>query len=384
MLAFDGLTVDMLPVCIKDFAEFPPVDFVNDLVPLLSKLGCNSGGCHGKASGQNGFKLSVFGFDPAADFDALVKEGRGRRLFAAEPLSSLLLRKATGLIPHGGGQRVKVGSPDYEVLAAWVRQGAPFEQPGSPTLNHLSVSPRDRVMQTGSQQQILATAHYSDGTTRDVTSAAGYASNASLIAEADRQGLVRIGQVPGEAAITVHYMGQVASVQLQVPRTNLSTAYDFPIQNAIDEHVLAKLQKMRLVPAELADDATFLRRLYLDTIGTLPSPDEVREFLADNDAGKRSQVAIDRALQRPEFADYWALVWSDILLVDRNKLGERGAYELHHWLREQFAHNRPYDEWVAELVTATGIRGPTDRPICFARSRRRRNSFGRSVRRFSA
>ena len=351
----DGLE-SVVPVRVRDFAGYPPVDFVNDLLPLFSKLGCNSGGCHGKASGQNGFKLSVFGFDSVADFDALVKEGRGRRLFASNPETSLLLGKATGVVSHGGGQRVKVGSPDYDVLLAWIRQGTPSAQEGSPTLVRLSVSPNDRVMDVASRQQILATAHYSDGSVRDVTAAAGYASNAPLIAEVDRAGIVRTGQVPGEAAITVHYMGRVASVQLQLPRSAQSTPFDFPVQNAVDELVLAKLRKMQLVPSELADNATFLRRVWLDTIGTLPSPEEAREFLADPRADKRARW-VDRVLERPEYADYWALIWSDILLVDRQKLGERGAYELHRWLREQFARNRPYDQWVAELITATGNSG---------------------------
>lgn len=351
----DGLEATV-PVRVREFAGYPPVDFANDLLPLFSKLGCNGGGCHGKASGQNGFKLSVFGFDKSADFEALVKEGRGRRMFAANPDSSLLLKKATGSVPHGGGQRLKAGSAEYEVFRAWIQQGMPFEQPGSPTLVRLTVSPVERVMEISSPQQILATAHYSDGSVRDVTEAAGYATNATLIAEADRRGLVRTGQVPGEAAITVHYMGQVASVQVRVPRSIPATPFDFPSQNDIDNLIVAKLRSMRLVPAELADDATFLRRLYLDTIGTLPSSEEVREFLADPNPTKRA-VWIDRVLQRPEYADYWALIWSDILLVDRQKLGERGAYELHHWLREQFVRNRPYDAWVAELVTATGNSG---------------------------
>jgi hypothetical protein len=351
----DGLEA-VVPVRVRDLTGYPPVDFNNDLLPLLSKLGCNSGGCHGKASGQNGFKLSVFGFDTTADFEALVKEGRGRRLFAANPELSLLLKKATGSVPHGGGQRLKTGSTDYEVLLAWIKQGTPFEQPGSPSLIRLTVSPADRVMEIASQQQILATAHYSDGSVRDVTEAAGYATNATLVAEADPRGRIRTGTVPGEAAITVHYMGQVASVQVQVPRSHTSAAFEFPPQNAIDEFVVAKLRTMHLVPAELGDDATFIRRICLDTIGTLPTSEEVRQFLADNRPNKRS-VWIDQMLDRPEYADYWGLIWSDILLVDRQKLGERGAYELHRWLRNQFARNRPYDEWVAELVTATGNSG---------------------------
>ena len=355
LVTWDGAEIT-LPIRVSGLVGYPPVDFGNDLLPLLSKLGCNSGGCHGKASGQNGFKLSVFGFDAQADFDALVKEARGRRLFAANPESSLLLKKGTGAVPHGGGQRLKVGSIDYQMLLAWIQQGTPFEQSGSPTLVRLEANPAEQVMETGGQQQILATAHYSDGSQRDVTDGAGYASNAILIAEADRQGLIRFGQVPGEAAITVHYMGQVASVQVRVPRAEPATLFEFPPQNAIDELVVNKLRTMKLVPAELAEDSIFLRRLFLDLIGTLPSPDEVQQFLADESVNKR-QIWIDRVLDRAEYADYWGLVWSDILLVDRQKLGERGAYELHHWLREQFARNRPYDRWVAELVTATGNSG---------------------------
>lgn len=346
----------IVAVRVHNFAGYPPVDFTNDVLPLFSKLGCNNGGCHGKASGQNGFKLSVFGFDAAADFEALVNEGRGRRLSASDPVASLFLGKATGIVPHGGGQRVKPGSPDYDLLLAWIRQGSPSAQAGSPTLVRLSVSPNDRVLEMSSRQQILATAHYSNGSVRDVTSGAGYASNATLVAEVDRLGVVRSGQVPGEVAITVHYMGQVACVQLQLPRSSPSAAFEFPAQNAIDDLVLAKLRKMQLQPSDLADDATFLRRVCLDTIGTLPTPEETREFLADRRPDKRARW-IDRVLERPEFADYWALVWSDILLVDRQKLGERGAYEFHHWLREQFVRNRPYDQWVAELITATGNSG---------------------------
>ncbi len=356
-----------VPVRVRNFAGYPPVDFGNDVLPLLSKRGCNNGGCHGKASGQNGFKLSVFGFDPVADFESLVMEGRGRRLSSPSPEASLFLGKATGTVPHGGGQRVSPGSADHELLLAWVRQGTPPEQPNAPKLERLVVSPIERVLSFASQQQILATAFYSDGSQRDVTAAAGYTSNSTLIAEVEGAGLVRMGQIPGEASITVHYMGQVASVQLQLPRAaGVAVDSALPAQNRIDELVAAKLQKMRLSASGLADDATFLRRLYLDTLGTLPTPGEVRLFLADQAVDKRVRW-IDQVLERPEFADYWALIWSDILLVDRQKLGERGAFESHRWLREQFLRNRPYNEWVAELVTATGNSG-TNGPVNFFRA----------------
>lgn len=343
-----------VPVHILGVAGYPPVDFANDVLPILSKQGCNNGGCHGKASGQNGFKLSVFGFDVDADFDSLVKEARGRRVFPASPERSLLLSKPAGHVPHGGGLRLEHGSPDYELLLAWICQGTPRAQPGTPQLQRITVSPLDRVLATNSQQQILTTAHYSDGGTRDVTAAAHYTSNAPLVADV-QQGLVHTGQAPGEAAVTVQYMGQVASVQLQVPRAGQAdaNAQPFLANNAVDELVAAKLAKMNLSPSRLCDDATFLRRVWIDTIGTLPTPDEVREFLAEPAADKRGRW-IDRALDRPEYADYWSLVWADILLVDRQKLGEHGAHELHRWLRRQFDQNLRYDVWVTELITASG------------------------------
>ena len=349
-----GTLETRVDVVVQDVATYPPVHFGNDVVPLFAKLGCNSGGCHGKASGQNGFKLSVFGFDTASDYNALVKEARGRRIFPASPEQSLLLLKATAQVPHGGGRRLARNSDDYELLLAWIRQGMPMGPDDAPQLASLVVSPAERILGFEAEQQILARAVYSDGSVRDVTAAAHYASNAEGIAEVTPRGLMRTGKVPGEAAVTINYMGQVAAVRIQVPRPQGPDPYpSVPVHNEIDPLVWAKLRKMGFVPSGLADDATFLRRVYLDTLGTLPTPEEVRRFLADASAEKRSRW-IDQVLERDEFADYWALKWSDILLVDRNTLGDRGAFEFHGWLRQQFALNRPYDEWVRELLTATG------------------------------
>jgi hypothetical protein len=367
-----------VPVRVQGFERYPPVHFAIDVVPILSKLGCNSGGCHGRASGQNGFKLSVFGFDPAGDYDAIVKQARGRRVFAPNPARSLILAKPSGGVPHGGGVRLAKDSLDYELLAHWVDQGMPVGDEKAARLVELRVSPRERELAAGAEQQILATAMYSDGTLRDVTSAALYSGNAPHVAEVDSQGLIHCGQVPGEVAVTVNYMGQVAAVQIQSPRAGGPVPYpELPVQNDIDPFVWAKLRKMGLVPSEAADDATFLRRSTIDCLGTLPTPEDVRAFLADSSGDKRAKW-IDRLLARDEYADYWALKWADILLVDREKLGDRGAFEMHRWLREQFAANRPYDEWVRELITAAGDSGKSG-PVNFYRASDTPDAVARAV-----
>ena len=248
---------------IRDFTVSPPVHFDNDVVPILSKLGCNSGGCHGKASGQNGFKLSVFGFDPEADYNAIVKESRSRRVFPAAPEHSLLLLKPTGKISHGGGRRLEAGSADYLLLRDWLTQGMPVGQSNGPRLIAIRVSPTERhYRRSRHEQQILATGIFSDGSRRDVTWAATYTSNAEHVAAVDGHGLVQIGSIPGEAAITVNYMGQVAAVRLQVPRPDAPHPYpNLPANNKIDELVWAKLKTMGIVPSELTGDAAFLRAL---------------------------------------------------------------------------------------------------------------------------
>lgn len=366
------------PVEVRGFAEYPPVHFANDVVPILSKLGCNSGGCHGRQAGQNGFKLSVFGFDTGADYEALVKQNRGRRVFPSSPADSLLLAKASGRVPHGGGLRLKRDSLDYERLFNWVSQGLPVGDTQAPRLIGLRVSPLEREMESGGTQQILATAIYSDGSLRDVSAAAQYSTNAPQVAEADNRGSIRCGNVPGEGAITVNYMGQVASVQVQSPRASGPSLYpEIAVQNEIDPLAWSKLRKMRLLPSERCDDATFLRRATLDAIGTLPTPDEVRMFLADSSSTKRAAL-IDRLLERDEYADYWALKWADILLVDREKLGDRGAFEFHRWLRGQFAVNRPYDEWVRELITAAGDSSKSG-PVNFYRASDSPEALARTV-----
>jgi len=345
------------PVIVDGFDKFPAIHFENDIIPLLSKLGCNSGGCHGKQSGQNGFKLSVFGFDPDADFKALSREGRGRRVFPGSPNSSLLIKKANGATAHGGGQRMNPGSLDEIILSEWIRQSMPLGADDAARLTAIKLSPEERVMGMTQRQQTLVTAVYSDGSSRDVTSAATYTSNSEVVAQVDQSGLILTGKTPGEAAITVNYMGQVSAVQILVPRTTNDVSYPtLATNNEIDGLVWRKLRKLGIVPSELADDTTFLRRVYLDTVGRLPKPAEAQAFLQDKNPKKRTAI-IEQVLKAPEFADYWALRFADVLLVDQEALGERGAFEFHQWLKRQFVENRPYDEWVRELITASGNTG---------------------------
>jgi hypothetical protein len=242
----------------------------------------------------------------------------------------------------------------------------------------LRVTPEERILEPQAAQQILATAVFSDGSLRDVTAAASYTSNAGAVAEVDRQGVVHTGKVPGEAAITINYMGHVGCVHFQVPRAKGTGPYPhLPANNQIDELVWAKLRKLAILPSPLAGDPAFLRRLYLDASGTLPTPVEVKAFLADTGPNKRSRW-IDKVLAREEYVDYWALKWSDILMVDRRALGDRGAFEMHRWLRRQLAGNRPYDEWVRDLVAATGD-SARNGPVNFYRASRTPEQAARAV-----
>ncbi len=330
------------------------INFENDLVPILSRFACNSSGCHGKADGQNGFKLSVFGFDPAADYVSLVKESRGRRVFPAAPTSSLLLRKVSGQAPHGGGARIRPGTDDYEMLRAWVASGMPFGSPDDPHVASVRVEPRERILDARGQQQMRVVARYSDGREVDVTAHARFQSNNEALAAVDAEGLVTAGAVPGEAAVMASFMNVMDTFRVMVPRAQRIAKYPaVPENNFIDKLVFARLRKLHVVPSELADDATYLRRVYLDAIGTLPTAPEARAFLADRRPDKRARIVED-LLRRPEFADYWALKWADLLRVDRSALGPKRARAYHKWVRDSLAESVPWDRFARAIVTAEG------------------------------
>jgi Protein of unknown function (DUF1549)/Protein of unknown function (DUF1553) len=328
--------------------------FENDIQPILSRFGCNSAGCHGNSGGQNGFKLSVFAFDPPADYSALVKETRGRRIMPASPESSLLLAKPSGRLPHGGGIRIRFGSDEYEMLRSWIAAGTPLGDPSAPKVIAVRVEPKERVMSMKSQQQMRVIARRSDGREFDVTAYARYQTNQETLASVSAEGVVSVNDTPGEVAIMASYSNCVDSFRAIVPRPVVIANYPaFAAYNFIDGHVITKLKKLNIAPSDLCDDSTFLRRIYLDVIGTLPTANEARRFLADKRADKRERL-VDELLDRPEFADYWALKWADTLRVDRQILGPKRAYAYYRWIRESMARNKPFDQFARELLTAEG------------------------------
>lgn len=330
------------------------VSFSRDVIPALTKAGCNSGACHGSFQGRGGLRLSLLGFDPAQDHEALTKVSRGRRINTAAPGQSLLLRKALGQIPHGGGRRMAENSAAAEILRRWLAAGAPPAETGELAGLTIVVEPTNVVLSANGPSQpvqLQVTARFGDGSLRDVTPWALYDVRESLIAEVSRTGQIA-AQTAGRTAVTVRYLGQVATVSVSVPYA-AGVAFDFPAVNFIDELAVAQWRKMGAVPAPLAGDETFLRRVYLDLIGTLPTAEEVRAFVADPAANKRSLV-IDSLLARPEYVDYWTLKWGDLLRVHRRYLGDKGLVSFQQWLKQAVRENKPIDKLARELLTAQG------------------------------
>ena len=330
-----------------------PIHFENDILPVLSRYGCNSSGCHGKAEGQGGFKLSVFASDPVADYAALTKEGRGRRVFPAQPEQSLLLRKGTGRTAHGGGTKLPFGGEDYRLLRAWIAAGLPVGSPDAPRVVSLRVEPVERVMGQNAAQALKVFARYSDGREKDVTRHARFQSNTDAVAEVSAGGVVTTRDVPGEAAVMAAYLGEVGLFRVLLPRPGEPAGNALPQFNLIDKLVDAKLAKLNVAPSGLCTDADFLRRVYLDLNGTLPTPAAARAFLADKSNDKRAKL-VETLLEKPAFADLWALRWADLLRVDRQPLGHQRARLYYKWIRDSVASNTPFDQFARELVTAEG------------------------------
>jgi hypothetical protein len=330
------------------------VDFKTEIMPLLSRLGCNAGGCHGKASGQNGFKLSLFGFDAAFDHDAITKEGRGRRVFPAAPEQSLLLLKASGQVPHGGGKRMPKGGNEYQIFHAWIAAGTPASAPDAPQVVKLRMMPHDRVLKHDETQQLAVQAVYSDGSARDVTRQTEYSSNLDVVASVAADGLVHTHSLSGEAAIMARYMGHVAVFRALVPHGEpIADIPEFQPANYCDNLALAKWKKLGLRPSPVADDATFLRRVTIDLCGRLPTSAEARAFLADSSPEERAKL-IDRLLDSADYPAYFALRWGSILRNSNLAGADQAAYAFHNWIKDMIARNRPYDEFVRGIVAAAG------------------------------
>jgi hypothetical protein len=331
-----------------------PVSFVNDVVPVLTKAGCNMGVCHAKAGGgQNGFQLSLLGFEPAEDFEHIVLEARGRRLLFGNPEQSLLLLKASGQVAHGGGVRLPTSSPGYAILRNWIGQGAPKDDASHPNLVSMEIEPRKGSLRRESTQQLKALARYSDGSVRDVTSMSLFESNDKAMAEASEGGLVKVLDLPGKVSVMVRYQGRVAvfnaTIPLGAPMGPLP-----PEKNFVDTAVFANLKELGIPPSPMCDDATFLRRVTLDIAGRLPTEAEAKAFLSNTSPNKRDQW-IDELLRSPDYADFFAGKWTAVLKNRRDDASDMVSnFAFHAWVRDSLLANKPYDQLVRELLAATG------------------------------
>jgi len=367
-----------IPVTVRGTLRPVRWSFTRHVEPILARFGCSSGPCHGSGSGKGGFRLSLRGYDPVLDWIRIRTEGRGRRIAPARPEQSLLLRKPSLAVPHAGGLRLRRDSLEYRILTEWLGAGAPGPSPQDPRVAALRVHPGDRLLRAGERQQLQVRAIYTDGSSEDVTHWAKYASNEEPIARVDEHGRVQMRR-PGETAVTAWYAGKVAFARLGVPFAEGRTARQAPTTASgfIDRLVDRQLRRLGLVPSPQCTDAEFVRRAHLDVIGTLPTVEEMRPFLADRRPGRRERL-VDTLLARPEFVDFWASRWSDLFRVNRDLLGEKGMWRLSAWVREQVARNTPWDEMARKLILAGGTTDSCG-PANFYRMGARPEEFGETV-----
>lgn len=365
-----------------DAAESSNWSFRNHVQPVLAKAGCSSGACHGAAAGQGGFKLSLRGYDDDGDWKSITRSALGRRIVLSDPARSLLLLKPTGAVPHKGGTKFEVGSLEYKILSEWIAAGAPPPRTDDARITKLEVSPEHATLKPGDHQQLTVKATFSDGSVQDVTRWAKFTDANASVTTVDETGNVNVTGF-GEGAITAWYLSRIAIATITAPYTNKISADAFakaPRRNFIDDEVIAKLRELNIPPSPRATDEVFIRRAFLDTIGTLPTAEEVREFLSDgrsrreeahssrtsNDqslltsattsserTNKRDRL-IESLLARPEFVDYWSYKWSDLLLVNSERLRPAAMWSYYNWIRNSVAANTPWDRFVRELVTARG------------------------------
>jgi hypothetical protein len=340
-------------VTVRDAARVPALHFRTDVMPIFSRAGCNLGTCHGNFNGKNGFRLSLRGENPAFDLDSLARDTQGRRTCAFDAPASLLLKKATGQVPHEGGIRFSRDSQEYAILHRWIAGGMKADRDDIPHLTRLEVVPRQRILLHGArQQQLIALAHFSDGEVRDVTSFAVFEPNVPAV-RVSPAGLATTDKST-EVTVVVRYLDQQVPCRLAfVPDRPGFKWQEVPTSNYIDKHVFARLKALQIQPSELSDDATFLRRVYLDVCGVLPTVVEVKAFLADTNPAKRAKL-IDQLLERPGYADYWALKWADLLRNEEKAVDAKGVRHFQAWLRQCVNDDKPLDQFARELILARG------------------------------
>lgn len=347
-------------IVVRGFDAATRWSFQHDVQSVLSRLGCNMGACHGALAGKGGFRLSLRGYDTAADYHAITRHANGRRIEIANPGESLLLAKPTGALPHKGGLRLEVDSDDYQLLARWIADGAPASPADDPELIDLSVLPERAVLQTGDRLQLLVTANYSDGSRRDVTHWSKFTATEESVALVDQYGQVQV-QGPGESAVSVWFGSRLSLARLTIPfaltandADQLESEEPSPARhNFIDTLVAQQLQQLGLATAPTCDDTTFIRRVTLDCIGRLPTMEETQQFLADTSVDKRERW-IERLLARDEFVDYWAYKWSDVLLINGTLLRPAAVKSFYQWVRQAVSDNQPWDQMVRDILTSRG------------------------------
>jgi hypothetical protein len=344
-----------IPITIEGMDRPFQWSFRNHVQPVLAKTGCSAGACHGAAAGQNGFRLSLRGYDDDGDFAALTRNALGRRVNPSDPGRSLMLLKPTGALPHKGGKRFEVGSPEYRVLSEWIAAGTPKSSESDARIERITILPSSVRLQAGDTQPLLVTAWFSDGHTEDVTRWTKYTAANASVAQIDEQGRVTVtGQ--GEGAITAWYLSRIAVATITVPFTDPPRPEAFSSLaggNFIDELVLEKLRSLNLPPSGDCGDTAFIRRLFIDAMGVLPTAAEVKAFAADNSPNKRDAL-IEKVLARPEFVDYWTYKWSDLFLVSSKRLSTPAMWAYYQWIRSNVSANTSWDQFSRQVITARG------------------------------
>lgn len=349
-------------VTVAGIVPDPYIGFAEQVSPVMSKAGCNAGACHASQHGKGGFILSVFGYDTNMDFQNIVRDRMQRRISLNAPMESLLLRKPTMQVPHGGGRRLEAGSVDYQIIAGWIAGGAPPPKADAPKVTKIAVTPTQRVGEVGMRQQLQVLATFSDGVTRDVTAWAKFDSMDDGVVAVNSNGLMTtVGR--GQATAMVRFEGQAEISTVVVPYAASVELAGWQDNNFVDQFAAAKFKELGIAPSPLCDDATFLRRAFLDAVGTLPTVEESVAFLDSPDPEKRKKL-VDRLLgftgdpaqdiYNDKYAALWTLKWADLIRNSSAALGDQGMWSLHNWLSESFRTNKPFDYFVRELVTAKG------------------------------